>query len=56
MLVTLKGFGGIWERRVTKALSPAPKPVWSSRFLQHDWRGGRRQGSLPLAHRRQNSV
>ena len=25
MLVTLKGFGGIWERRVTKAL-PAPNP------------------------------
>ena len=25
MLVTLKGFGGIWERRVTKA-PPAPNP------------------------------
>ena len=55
VLVTLKGFGGIWERRLTKT-PPAPNPGCPSRLLQHDWRRGRRQGSLPLAHRRQDPV
>ena len=55
MLVTLKGFGGIWERRLTKT-PPAPNPSGPSRLLQHDWRRGRRQGSVPLAHWWQDPV
>ncbi len=42
MLVTVKGFGGIWERRFGNEHCPF-QAVRSGSVLQHNWRPGERQ-------------